>query len=235
MKNKLTSYLTEFSSLKLTRPISDKVRYLEILGVVLTGIGKFVFVDYLNWRLSFVLVTIILWSAYVFYRFKKDKHALKDWGFRTDNFKSIGKFLIPFVAISMTLFFVIGYLQGTINLTWHIIPLLITYPIWGSIQQFLTIGLLAGNLKDLKSIKIKKTLIIFITAVFFSIVHYPVGWLMAGTFVLALFYGYVYLKVKNIYALGIVHGWLGALFYYTVVNQDPFADVFLKVINQPLL
>lgn len=234
MKNKLTSYLTEFSSLKLTRPISDKVRYLEILGVVLTGIGKFVFVDYLNWRLSFVLVTIIVWSAYVFYRFKKDKYTLKDWGFRTDNFKSISKFLIPFVVISMILFLVIGYLQGTINLSWHIIPLLITYPIWGSIQQFLTIALLAGNLKDLKSTKINKTLIIFITAVFFSIVHYPVGWLMAGTFVLALFYGYVYLKVKNIYALGVVHGWLGAIFYYTVVNQDPFADVFLKVINQSL-
>ena len=55
---------------------------------------------------------------------------------------------------------------------------------------------------------------------------------MAGTFILALFYGYVYLKIKNIYALGIVHGWLGALFYYTVVNQDPFADVFLKVVHQ---
>lgn len=234
MKNNLTKYLTEFSNLKLTGPISDKVRYLEIFGVVLTGTGKFVFVDYLNWRLSFVLVTIILWSAYVFFRFKKDKHALKDWGFRTDNFKSISKFLLPFVVISMILFWVIGYLQGTINLTWHIIPLLITYPIWGSIQQFLTIALLAGNLKDLKAAKINKTLIIFITAVFFSIIHYPVGWLMAGTFVLALFYGYIYLKVKNIYALGIVHGWLGAIFYYTVVNQDPFADVFLKVVNQLL-
>ncbi|NRB83720.1 MAG: CPBP family intramembrane metalloprotease [Winogradskyella sp.] len=234
MKNNLTKYLTEFSNLKLTRPISDKVRCLEIFGVVLTGTGKFVFVDYLNWRLSFVLVTIILWSAYVFFRFKKDKHALKDWGFRTDNFKSISKFLLPFVVISMILFWVIGYLQGTINLTWHIIPLLITYPIWGSIQQFLTIALLAGNLKDLKAAKINKTLIIFITAVFFSIIHYPVGWLMAGTFVLALFYGYIYLKVKNIYALGMVHGWLGAIFYYTVVNQDPFADVFLKFVNQLL-
>ena len=234
MKNNLTKYLTEFSNLNLTRPISDKVRCLEIFGVVLTGTGKFVFVDYLNWRLSFVLVTIILWSAYVFFRFKKDKHALKDWGFRTDNFKSISKFLLPFVVISMILFWVIGYLLGTINLTWHIIHLLITYPIWGSIQQFLTIALLAGNLKDLKAAKINKTLIIFITAVFFSIIHYPVGWLMAGTFVLALFYGYIYLKVKNIYALGMVHGWLGAIFYYTVVNQDPFADVFLKFVNQLL-
>ena len=122
-------------------------------------------------------------------------------------------------------------MQGTINMTWHIIPLLITYPIWGSIQQFLTIGLLAGNLRDFKKIKLSKTLIIFMTAVFFSLVHYPSTWLMAGTFILALFYGYVYLKAKNIYVLGLFHGWLGALFYYTVVNQDPFADVFLKALN----
>ena len=87
---------------------------------------------------------------------------------------------------------------------------------------------MAGNLNELKRLKLNKKLIILLTAVFFSIVHYPSIWLMVGTFVLALFYGYIYLKAKNIYVLGLLHGWLGALFYYTVVNQDPFADIFLK-------
>ena len=73
--------------------------------------------------------------------------------------------------------------------------------------------------------------IIFITATLFSIVHFPSKWLMIGTFLLALFYGYIYLKIKNIYAMGIFHGWLGAIFYYTVVNRDPFQEVFLKFIN----
>jgi membrane protease YdiL (CAAX protease family) len=231
MKNSLTKYLSEFSSLKLTRPISDNIRILEICAVVLTGIGKFVFMDYLNWRLPFVVVSILAWSAYVIYRYKKDKYVLKDWGFRWDNFKSVLKLMLPFAIISIVLFFIVGYMQSTINMTWHIIPLLITYPIWGSIQQFLTIGLLAGNLNEFKSVKLNKALIIFMTSVFFSIVHYPSVWLMIGTFILALFYGYVYLKAKNIYVLGLFHGWLGALFYYTVVNQDPFADVFLKVLN----
>ncbi|WP_299110888.1 CPBP family intramembrane glutamic endopeptidase [uncultured Winogradskyella sp.] len=228
MKNKLTKYLTDFSKLKLTRPISDKVRVLEILGVVITGIGKFVFMDYLNWRLPFVIFTILAWSIYVFYRYKKDKNVLIDWGFRLDNFKLVLRLVLPFALFSIASFFVIGYALGNINLTWHILPLIVTYPIWGSIQQFLTIGLLAGNLKDLKRIKLSKTFIILITAVVFSIVHYPSIWLMTGTFILALFYGYVYLKAKNIYILGLFHGWLGAVFYYTVVNQDPFADVFLK-------
>ncbi|WP_422105850.1 type II CAAX prenyl endopeptidase Rce1 family protein [Winogradskyella sp.] len=228
MKNRLTKYLTEFSSIKLTRPISDKIRVLEIAGVILTGIGKFIFMDYLNWRLPFVVVAILAWTFYVYYRYKKDRNVLSDWGFQLGNFKTVFKLMLPFAIIAIAVFFLVGYIQGTINLTWHIIPLLITYPIWGSIQQFLTIGLLAGNLKDLKRVKLKKSLIILLTAIVFSLVHYPSLWLMLGTFILALFYGYIYLKVKNIYVMGIIHGWLGALFYYTVVGQDPFAEVFLK-------
>ncbi|MTE28051.1 CPBP family intramembrane glutamic endopeptidase [Winogradskyella ouciana] len=231
MKNRLTKYLSEFSNIKLTRPVSDKVRLLEILGVVLTGTGKFVFMDYLNWRLPYVAVAILAWSFYVYYRYSKDKNVLADWGFRWDNFKTVLRLMLPFALISILSFFVIGYVQGTINLTWHIIPLLITYPIWGSIQQFLTIGLLVGNLKDFRKVKLNKSFIILVTAVFFSIVHYPSVWLMLGTFVLALVYGYIYLKAKNIFVLGLYHGWLGALFYYTVVNQDPFADVFLKYLT----
>ena len=231
MKSKLTKYLTDFSSLRLTRPISDKVRLLEILAVVITGVGKFVFMDYLNWRLLFVIVAIVSWSLYVYYRHKKDKDVLKDWGFRRDNFKLVLRLVVPFALVAIVAFIGIGYMQGTLNPSWHIAPLLITYPIWGTIQQFLTIGLVAGNLSTLKSVKLKKRSVILLTAVLFSLVHYPSVWLLIGTFILALFYGYIYLKAKNLYVLGIFHGWLGALFYYTVVNQDPFADVFLKYLH----
>ncbi|MEH6535439.1 MAG: CPBP family intramembrane glutamic endopeptidase [Psychroserpens sp.] len=231
MKPKLTKYLIDYSNVNLTRPISDKVRLLEILAVALTGIGKFIFMDYLNWRLPFVIVAILLWSVYVRYRYKKDSQVLRDWGFRRDNFKSVLRLILPFAVISIVSFIGIGYIQGTLNPTWHILPLLITYPIWGTVQQFLTIGLVAGNLSTLKSVKLKKRSVIFITSILFSLVHYPSVWLLIGTFILALFYGYIYLKSKNLYVLGLFHGWLGALFYYTVVNQDPFADVFLNFLN----
>ncbi len=229
MASKLTKYLVEFSEFNLTRPVSDSVRWLEIVAVVLTAVGKFIFMDILNIRLPFVAVVVVAWSGYVIYRYKKDKNVLKDWGFRLDNFKTVLKYMLPFAIVSIVGFVIIGSIQGTINVTWHILPLLITYPIWGSIQQFITIGLIAGNLNQLKSVKLHKTFIVVITAVLFSIVHYPSVWLMIGTFILALFYGYVYLKSKNIYVMGLFHGWLGALFYYTVVNKDPFEEVFLSL------
>lgn len=139
--------------------------------------------------------------------------------------------MLPFGIIAVMSFIGIGYHQNTINMTWHMLPILILYPVWGTVQQFLTMGLIAGNLKDLKHIKFRKISIIVFTALLFSVVHFPSLWLMAATFILAMFYGYVYLKTRNIYAMGLFHGWLGGLFYYTVVNRDPFEEVFLKLLN----
>jgi hypothetical protein len=64
-----------------------------------------------------------------------------------------------------------------------------------------------------------------------GILHYPSIWLVIGTSILALFYGYIFLKGRNVYVLGIFHGWLGGLFYYTVVRRDPFAEVFGRYLN----
>lgn len=228
MKQKLTKDLLEFSEKRL---ISDKERILEITAVLFTAIGKFVFMDYLNWRLPYVVFAILAWGSYIIYKHKQEKNILKYWGFRFDNFKKALKLMLPFGVFSIMAFLGIGFYQNTINITWHILPILITYPIWGSIQQFLTIGLIVGNLNDLKSKSLSKFSIIFITAILFSIVHFPSLWLMIGTCILALFYGYVYLKVKNIYAMGLFHGWLGALFYYTVVNRDPFQEIFIKLFS----
>ncbi len=231
MQSLLTKDLLKFSEENLLPSISDRRRLLEVLAVILTAIGKFIFMDYLDWRLLFVVVIIIAWGIYVYYRYKQEKNILKYWGFRTDNFKQTVKLILPFGITSIITFIGIGFYQDTINITWHILPILITYPIWGVIQQFITIGLIAGNLNHLKKIKLNKFSIIIITAILFSVAHFPSIWLMVGTFILALFYGFVYLKNKNIYAMGIFHGWLGALFYYTVVNRDPFQEIFLKLIN----
>jgi membrane protease YdiL (CAAX protease family) len=86
----------------------------------------------------------------------------------------------------------------------------------------------AGNLKDMQRGRFSNAVIIFLTALLFGLLHYPFYWLVLGTFILALFYGYVYLKARNVYVLGIFHGWLGALFFYTVVGRDPFQEVFGK-------
>lgn len=217
--------------LNLKDTISDARRKYEIMAVLLTGAGKLVFMDLLHWKLPFIIVSIFGWTAYVLYRNKKVNGILSYWGFRTDNFREVTLKILPFGIVSVTGFLAVGYARDTINFNWHIIPILILYPIWGVIQQFLVIGLVAGNLQDLKENKLHEFVIIALTAVLFGLVHYPYYWLIAGTFVLALVYGFIYLKVRNVYVMGLFHGWLGGLFFYTVVDRDPFAEVFGKLFH----
>jgi uncharacterized protein len=212
---------------------ADTRRKYEIIAVLATAASKFVCMDFLQWKLPFIVISTVGWVAYVIYATRKEPGLLAHWGFRTDNFNTVWRMVLPFGLFAVTAFFVIGYLLGTINLTWHIIPILLLYPIWGVIQQFLVISLMAGNLHDTQP-RMGKPLIIFLTALLFGLVHYPYYWLMLGTFVLALFYGFVFLRERNVYVLGLFHGWLGGLFFYTVVNRDPFAEVFGKFLAQNL-
>jgi uncharacterized protein len=206
--------------------ISDKRRKYEITAVFLMGIGKIIFMDILQWRLPFIAIAIIGWTIYVINQSKRVNGILAYWGFRTDNFRTVALKLLPFGVIAIAAFFIIGYQRHTINLSWHIIPILILYPLWGTIQQFLVVGLVAGNLQHLKANRVGEAFIITITAVLFALVHYPDYWLIAGTFILALLYTYIYMRNRNVYVLGLFHGWLGGLFYYTIVGRDPFAEVF---------
>lgn len=212
-------------------PVSDTRRQFEITAVVLTGIGKFVFMDWLAVKLPFISIAIIAWFVYVLIRRRQVPGILEYWGFRKDNFMEVIRAVLPFGVIAVALFFIVGFHLNTINLSWNILPMLIVYPIWGTIQQFLVIGLVAGNVKDSKKNDFPDAVIIFLTALLFGLLHYPFYWLMAGTFVLALFYGYVYLRKRNVYVMGIFHGWLGGLFFYTVVGRDPFEEVFGKLLQ----
>lgn len=121
--------------------ISNKVRTFEMFAVILTALGKFFFMDYLNQRLLFIATAILFWSCYVIYRSKTKPGIMKYWGFRTDNFKNVARTILPFGALCLVIFIGVGLYQNTIKITWHIIPILILYPLWGIIQQFLLIAL----------------------------------------------------------------------------------------------
>ncbi len=211
--------------------ISNKRRLLEILAVVLTATGKFFFMDYLNWKLLFVVVAIFGWISYIIYRNKATKDVSYYWGFRIDNFRTVSRKMLPFGLLSVAIFICIGVYRNTINISWHIIPILILYPIWGIIQQFLLIALTAGNLQDIKGHPFNKAAIIVFSALLFAAVHYPFIELIIATFILVVFYEVIYLKERNIYMLGLFHGWLGGFFYYMVLGRDPFLEVFGKVFH----
>jgi hypothetical protein len=201
--------------------ISNKRRIFEIIAVLLTAAGKFVFIDLLEWRLPFIICTLAAWTTYAVSR---PRTIRTYWGFRTDNLVAVLRLLAPLAIIAVASFIAVGFVRNTLNITWHILPIMLFYPVWGTIQQFLCVGLVTGNLQDMSK-PLNGLHNMLITASLFSIMHYPDTMLMTGTFVLALVYSLVYQKQRSIYALGLFHGWLGSLFYYSVVGRDPFLEL----------
>jgi uncharacterized protein len=153
------------------------------------------------------------------------KTIMKHWGFRRDTFKASFLQLLPFAVLCVVQFFVYGWIQKSFIIHWHIIPTLLLYPLWGFVQQFLIVALLAGNLIEIKEFSKSRWRIILITTTVFSIVHYPSLMLMAGTFILALVYTPSYLKYRNVWTLGLFHGWLACFFYFFVLGRDAWEEV----------
>ncbi len=198
----------------------------EIIAAIITGLGKILLMDILQQKLLFILLTCSFWIGYVIWSYRADSNIFNHWGFKKDNFQSQFLQLFPSFLICVGLFFLYGWYFDTLILNWHLLPILLCYPIWGVIQQFLVVGLIASNLKAQNQWSLPNWLIILITAILFGIVHYPFPLLIVGTFLLAIVYTAIYLKDQNLWVLGIYHGWLGAFFYFFVLNRDPFMEVF---------
>lgn len=206
--------------------IKDSRRILEIIAVILTGVGKFIFMDWLNVRFLYITVAILFWVGYIIFRYRQDKSILKYWGLNKQNFKKSFLELLPFAIVLVFSFVLIGNSLGTNVLNWTILPILLLYPLWGIIQQFIMIGVLAKNIKEMESIHVPDLFIVLITAIIFSLVHYPFTLLIIGTFFLAIVYTILYLNKRNLIVMGIYHGWIGAFFFYTMLSRNPYDEVF---------
>jgi hypothetical protein len=212
-------------------PYKDSSRLLEIILVIATGLGKFLFVDVLNLKFYYVISACMFWIIYVVLRARTLPGIFSYWGFRKKGFKESLKIMLPLSAVVVTSFVIIGIINKTIIFNWHIIPILILYPCWGTIQQFLIIGLINRNLTDLKKTKLSRGVITLFAASLFAIVHFPSWPLIGATFLLAIFYSFIYLRFNNLWMLGLFHGWLGGLFYFFLLNRDPWLE-FIEAINK---
>jgi hypothetical protein len=206
--------------------IPDRRRLFEVLAVALTGLGKFIFMDAMQWRFTYIAFACLAWLTYVIYRQRQQAAIWTYWGFTLDGFGSTFLRLLPPALLVAVSCWLLGNYWGSNRLNWGIIPIMLLYPIWGIIQQFLIVGLIGRNLKDLKSYQLSTTAVVAITATVFAIVHYPSYLLIGGTFMLAIVYTLLYLRGSNLLVLGIYHGWLGGFFFYTLLNRDPWQEVF---------
>jgi len=206
--------------------ITDQRRLFEVLAAALTGVGKIVFINLIDFRLPFIIITCLGWLGYVVFRFRKNDGILKYWGLRWEGFSKSFWQLLPIVVGAVLIFLCFGYYFKTSVLDESVLFILLLYPIWGVLQQFLVLGIFARNLTDGWAGKLSLTLVVGLTAVLFSIIHYPSPLLIGPTFFLAIVYVTLYIRGYNIITLGIYHGWLAAFFFYSVLGRNPWVEAF---------
>ena len=201
-------------------------RFYEIGAVLGTAVAKWVMVDWLALRPYFIVLAVSFWIFFIVSTVRKRENKLTYLGLGKDGIKPT-----TLICLGVGLPFAIGfgiYASQSGTLLWQapLIPVLLLYPIWGMIQQLITMNFVAGNLSALR---VKNHWNILLTGLAFAFVHLPDVQLTLATLALGLFYGWLFLRHRNIWPLGILHGWLGALFYYWAMGIDPWAEIMVAI------
>lgn len=174
----------------------------------------------------FIIGVCLFWIGFVVFRWRQDPTILRTWGFRSDNLRQASVVPGVFFVGSATVLAAYALWAGQFTLPPHLVVLFLLYPIWGVIQQFLVLGVVVGNLEKLPVLGSRPLLLVALGATIFGLVHAPQWMLVAGTTGLALLYVPLYLRHRNLWPLGVVHGWVGSLFYLWALGQDPWITTF---------
>lgn len=146
-------------------------------------------------------------------------------GFRRDN-------LMPATLASLAVFAI-----GSIGLVlvaaamhgWeHFHPIkrffwlaMLLYPAWGLLQQFLVNAMIARNFAR----RLPLAATVLLSSTLFGVIHLPDLTLTVLCGVAALVWIPIYLRWRNLWPLGVCHGWLGAITYYVLLRLDVFEQI----------
>lgn len=191
----------------------------------LTGICKYVMSDWLHLQLLFVVVICAFWITFISVRSTRDPSLLRRWGFTRDGLGRSVRLTGPVAALTLLGFSTYGILTGSMVLNWHIVPVLLLYPISATVQQFLIVALVAENLAHMSTGRIPRAAVVAVTAVAFGVVHFPSVPLALATSALAGVTTLVYFRARNLWTLGVFHGLFATTFFFFVLGQDLWKEL----------
>jgi len=164
--------------------------------------------------------------VFVVFRASQDRTVFHHWGFRGDNLPAaIAPAIVVFVVGAAGLA-AVGSYQGTFSLPGARPADVSDLRNLGLIQQFLMLGVLLNNLDCFPVLRQRRTILTLLMALIFALLHAGKQKLMVATFLLELALVPLYLRHRNLWPLGILHGWLGGLFYLWIENRDLWVERF---------
>ncbi|ALM09696.1 MAG TPA: hypothetical protein DEB30_00605 [Candidatus Peribacter riflensis] len=166
---------------------------------------------YYNAAAAIIVIVYITFRAV-----RSGMHLFRDWGLRFDNFWQCLPPYLLFVVIAGIVLYGYGWMRGnTLPVAfWYVLAL---YPLWGVAQQFVLQNFIAENLVHAVPSLTMRSLI---TATLFACAHIPSAELAILTFIAGFCFTYLYHFYRNLFALGIAHGILGALVFHLILGQN---------------
>lgn len=203
---------------------SVSVRKFEIGAALLTGVLH-VALHGSGFTGLFIGAAALFWIVYVIWRIRRQVEVLREWGFRVDNLNTSFKWPTLFFLAATIVMALIGVSRGHTLLDRALLPLLVLYPLWGVVQQFLVQSLFVSNLTALLSVE-KTGFAVVAGVVLFGLVHYPRWIEVIATAGMAAVFIPLFLNDRNLWPLGLYHGWLGSFFHVWVLGRNPWFEIF---------
>src|SRR5262249_24483514 len=119
-----------------------------------------------------------------------------------------------------------AHAQSAAVFNWRMLVLLGLYPVWGLVQQLLVQGIFVRPVTAAGAGVLKKLSVTVLAALLFAAVHLPDVKLAAATCLIGAVFTTIYIRWRNLWPLGLYHGWLGVFFYYWVLGRDPCSEMF---------
>jgi membrane protease YdiL (CAAX protease family) len=204
---------------------SQRGRAFELSAAAVTAAGKFVLGDLLGLGLSFVIAACLFWFGYVIVSVGRDRSVLDRWGFTRRGTARAGREAAPFAALALAGFVVYGLVTGRALVNGRLLILLAAYPIWGTIQQFLVVAVVADNAVALSRGRVPEWVAVLLAALLFAAVHLPVYPLVIATFFLGIMTTVLFFRTRSMWVPGILHGWYASVFYHFVLGEDPLGSL----------
>ncbi|MGE0682199.1 MAG: CPBP family glutamic-type intramembrane protease [Candidatus Binatia bacterium] len=197
----------------------------EALALISTGAAHLFFENVMATKWEFMLCAFAAWSVYLVRQTRRGPAMWEQWGFRWEHFAATFACAgIVFIVGAITLAGIAIY-RGEFVMHWHMLPLLVVYPLWGLPQQFLLQALLTRNFVVGVPWLRSPWRVIPLAASLFALAHWPDTILVGATFLLGLAFTPMYLRWRNLWPLGLFHGWLGALTYFWLLGRDPWVEL----------
>ncbi|WP_430814156.1 CPBP family glutamic-type intramembrane protease [Carboxylicivirga sp. RSCT41] len=188
----------------------------------LTAFLKYLLIDCLSVRSIYIVGISFFWISYILFRNRthKEFEILK-----FHNFKQSIIILLPFFLLNCLACLFYAYNKNTLDISWHILLVFLLYPVWGVMQQFIMLEIILVFVIKYLSGNTNTIILVFIVSTLFGIIHYPNAFLMIYAFCLELVLASVYLKWRNLWAIGITHGWIATFLLYYVLERNLWLEL----------